>query len=52
MSVDHAYWDRRLELLSYIGCLPWERYFFNRLRKQEGLPPLRYRDALRELREG
>lgn len=34
-------------MMGYVGMWPWERYFYNRERKKDGLPPLRIRDSAR-----
>lgn len=51
MRMDDREWNERMELFSFIGALPWEWFFINRLRRREGLPPLRYRQAVVRLLE-
>lgn len=52
MRMDLRYWNRRLELLRFISAFPWEWPIINWQRRRDGLPPLRYFQSLRELREG
>ncbi|HEV8359037.1 MAG TPA: hypothetical protein VGR28_01135 [Candidatus Thermoplasmatota archaeon] len=42
-------WDRRRDLTGYMLATPLGRFFINRARRRFGKPPLRARDARREL---